>query len=300
MSGTNELLAKYGQAAEYLPLRLRTFAMGLSREEKLRSQEFRLRAGRELSIYISGREKSVSAGERVSCEELQTVLELATGCSVHSAQSSLGKGYVTVHGGHRIGLCGTIVKSHSGDFGIRDLSSVSIRIAKSISYAAEGMIDAVIRDGVFYNTLIISPPGFGKTTALRDLVRRISDKGYRISLVDERGEIAAKHRGVAQFDVGRCTDVLDGIGKAQGAMLMLRAMTPDIIALDEITDACDTEAVEAIANCGVGILATAHGESAGEIFARPSYQRLSRLNVFKLAIILGKNGDVFTHRITEL
>ena len=286
-----ELLKKYGQAVGYLPLRLRGDAMKLSDEEKENASELRLRAGRLMSVCINDREEEL--GEcPVRHEELESVLELATRGSVHSAEASIKKGYITVSGGHRIGLCGTYVKTGA----IRDLSSVCIRIAKPIYTAAEGVISRVLKDGRFLNTIIISPPAHGKTTMLRDLIRRLSDMGFKISLVDERGEIAAKKRGVAQFDVGRCTDIMDGIEKAEGASLMLRSMSPDIIALDEITADEDMNSIVGILNCGVGILATVHGSNAEEVFARPSYQKLKELNVFEKAIILNKKNGEFTYR----
>ncbi len=290
-----ELQRKYGQAVGYLPLRLRGEAMKLSDEEKLGATEFRLRAGRVMSVCIDGREKELGNCP-VRHEELETVLELATRGSVHTAETSIKEGYITVSGGHRIGLCGTFVKTGA----LRDISSVCIRIAKPVLSAAEGVYPNVMYNGKFRNTIIISPPGHGKTTMLRDLVRRLSDAGFRVSLVDERGELAAKRRGMPQFDVGRCTDVLDGIEKARGASLMLRTMSPDIIALDEITAEEDMRAVLNVFNCGVGVLATVHGESVEEVFERPIFRPLRDLKAFESAFILKKETDEFTYSFREI
>ncbi len=290
-----ELSKKYGQAVGYLPFRLREAALKLSEEERARASEIRLRAGRVMSVCIDDSEKEVGDCP-IRHEELESVLELATRGSVHSAEASIRKGYVTVSGGHRIGLCGTYVKTGA----IRDLSSVCLRIAKPIETAAEGVLPRVVKDGRFLNTIIISPPGHGKTTMLRDLVRRLSDSGFRISLVDERCEVAAKRRGTPQFDVGRCTDVMDGIEKAEGASLVLRTMSPDIIALDEITAEEDIQAVETILNCGVGILATVHGTTPDEVFSRPGYQKLCELHVFERAVLLHKKSGEFTYRIMNI
>lgn len=296
MVHTEEALHKFGETIRYLPVRLRDAAIRLSDSEKARIEEFRLRAGRGFSVFSCGEEKVIEEG-KVSVEDIVSVLDLATKSSVHTAQKSIREGFVTVSGGHRIGICGTGIESEGKLSGLRDFSSVSIRVAKSIKDAAEGLESAVVENGRFVNTLIISPPGHGKTTTLRDLIRRLSDSGRRISLVDERGEVAAKHRGMPQFDVGCCTDVIDGIDKAEGALLMLRAMSPEIIALDEITAEADSEAIFHIMNCGVGILATAHGEDAETLFARPAYKKLYRAGVFGKVVVLRREGLKFSKKV---
>ena len=142
--------------------------------------------------------------------------------------------------------------------------------------------------------------GGGKTTLLRELVRKLSDRGLRISLVDERGEIAAKYRGVPQLDVGRCTDVLDGVDKARGSMMLLRTMTPDVIAMDEISDETDCRAVKSIFGCGTGILATAHGKNLSELVRRDTYRELFDMKVFECAVTLEKDGDGFLKRVENV
>lgn len=295
-----DLIVKYGQATECLPPRLRGAAMKLEDSEKIRIEEFRLRAGRKFTVYMQGGEKIVSPGIDVRHEEVRTVLELATQSSVHTAQASIREGYVTVCGGHRIGVCGTAVRTEKNISGLRDFSSVAIRIAKEILGAAEDVERAVVCDDGIKNTIIISPPGCGKTTMLRDLVRRISNQGQRVSLVDERGEIAAKYKGICRFDVGCCTDVLDGAEKAEGALLMLKAMSPDVIALDEITAEKDVAAISSVYNCGVGIIATAHGEGVETLFRRQIYKELKEQGVFKLAVVLKKDGGKYVHTIENI
>lgn len=297
MSDKKEMLRKYGQAVEYLPPRLRDAAQSLTDEEKLLAEEFRLRAGKPFSVTIGGKEIVKNAGTEVRREELQTVLEIATRSSVHTSHSAMKEGYITVFGGHRIGLCGSIVRKGDEISAIREISSVSIRIAKEIKTAAEKLFCEIQNFESMGNTLIISPPGFGKTTMLRDLIRRFSDSGTRISLVDERGEVAAKKSGVPQFDVGRCTDVLDNVKKAEGAMLLLRAMSPEIIAFDEITARDDIGAISSIINCGVGIIATAHGESEASLSKRPLYRELFEMKVFNNIVILKKENGNFSYTL---
>lgn len=288
----------FNEAATFLPRRLRSFAEMLSDEEKRNARELRLRAGVGFSVFANGAERLLS--REITAEDLSDVLELATESSLHCARESVAQGFVTVRGGHRVGLCGSVVKSPDGVSGMRELSSVSIRIAKEIKGASDDIYDAVMRDSVFRNTLIIAPPGGGKTTLLRDLVRSVSDRGVRISLVDERGELAAKYRGVSQLDVGRCTDVLDGIDKARGSMMLLRAMTPDIIAMDEISDEADCKAVRNILGCGTGILATAHGRTLPEILRRDTYRGLFDMKAFECVITLEKDGNGFLKKIEDV
>ncbi len=292
------MIKAFEEAASFLTQKFRTAAEKLSPEEKRNARELRLRAGIGFSVFVNGTEKMVSGS--VTAEDISDVLELATESSLHCARMKLAQGFVTVRGGHRVGLCGTVVKGADGASGIRELSSVSIRIAKEIKGTSDGVYDAVMQNGVFRNTLIVAPPGGGKTTLLRDLVRNLSDGGIRISLVDERGEIAAKYRGVPQLDVGRCTDVLDGIDKARGSMMLLRSMTPDIIAMDEISDAEDCRAVKNIFGCGTGILATAHGRDPAELVRRDTYRELFDMKAFECVITLEKDGNSFLRKVEEV
>ena len=291
---------KFGQAVGYLPPRFRSPALSLSDEEKEEAEELRLRAGQSFYVNIAGREKEIITDSRIRHEELSTVLELATQSSVHTAEASIKQGFVTVFGGHRIGICGTGVVRSGEVSTTKQISSVSIRIAKEFRGIADDVMYSLFSGDAFHNTLIISPPGFGKTTMLRDIVRQVSDGGMRVSLVDERAEIAAKYRGVAQFDVGAHTDILDGIKKTEAAIRMLRTMNPEVIALDEIATPEDVSAIEQICNCGVGIIATAHGKSVQELMERPMFKLLFGLSIFRRAVILKKRGKEYTHDVAVL
>jgi stage III sporulation protein AA len=249
------------------------------------AEEIRLRAGRAPSVLKNGEERQIAGLRKITSEDLDGVLERATGASVHTAQSSIRNGFVSVPGGVRLGLCGSAALRVGEIDGIRRLSSVSIRIPHEMKGCADGIYEP-LTDGGFKSTLIISPPGCGKTTLLRELVRRLSDDGYRVSLCDDRGEVAAVWNGEAQFDVGRCTDVMSDAPKGQTSVMLLRAMNPQILAMDEITAQADVQAAEEAVGCGVQLLATAHAAGTADFQTRPLYRRLMEDKVFKNAVTI--------------
>ena len=296
------LINQYGQAVQLLPPRLRAYAMSVDEKIKLTAREFRLRSGEIPTLLTGMREIPFPCDTKVRHEELATVLDIATGGSVHSSAEQIKAGYLTVTGGHRIGLCGTGVYKNGEISFIKNISSVAIRIAKEFIGVSNGIYEELIKDGGFRNTIIISPPGCGKTTMLRDLIRNLSDGNYRyrISVADERNELAGKYRGHLQFDLGRHTDVMEGMPKSVATMLLLRAMTPDILAVDEITERSDITAIEEAANCGVSLLATAHGNGVESLFKRTLYSRLRQLDIFQYAVVLEMCDGTYKARIEEL
>lgn len=279
----------FDMAAELLPGELRSAARGLPEAHRTRAEEIRLRVGRTAAVLMPDGERPLFAGYRVTGRDLAAVLEIATGASAHTAAESIRRGFVTVRGGCRIGLCGAAITGRGGIEGIRSVSSIAIRIPRQMRNCADGVFQKLTDSG-FVSTLIVSPPGFGKTTLLRELVRRLSDGGQRVSLADERGEVAAVWEGVPQFDVGERTDVLSGASKAESAMLLLRAMNPEIIALDEITAPEDAEAIECAGNCGVSLLATAHAGDVSELTSRELYRKLLEKGIFKRAVVIRRVG----------
>ncbi|WP_298024774.1 stage III sporulation protein AA [uncultured Dysosmobacter sp.] len=296
-------ILRYEDAAAILPNRLRKLALALPEEQRAEAEEFRLRAGRPMTVLLPTGEVPLDAV--VEPEELETLCDLATEFSRYAAAETLREGFLPVRGGFRVGLCGTAVMKDGTNTNLKSFSSAVIRIAREQKGIADTLADRLFRNGAFASTLILSPPGGGKTTLLRDLVRRLSEGTaehgpQRISLIDERGEVAVMYRGEPQMDVGPHTDVLDACPKALGIPMVLRAMNPQIIAVDEITVREDLRAAAMASGCGVGLLATIHAADVAELEQKPLYRQLLEDRVFRLAVRIVRTETGRAYEVEEL
>lgn len=293
----------YVQAAGALPQRLRQEALMLPREDQCRAEEFRLRAGRPMSVVLPEGERVLGRAP-VHSRELDQLVEIASRASLHAVLDQVRRGYLTMAGGHRVGLCGTVSLREGEIHSLSRYSSADVRIARQVKGAADPVRDALCPGGRLTSTLILAPPGMGKTTLLRDLIRQVSDgvgcRPLRVSLADERGEVAALYGGVPQLEVGGRTDVVEGCPKAQGLMLLLRAMNPQVLAADEITAPEDVAALRTAAGCGVTLLATAHGESRADLERRSLYRPLLEEHIVQRLVRIRGTGGQRIYTVEEL
>ncbi|MCD8116705.1 MAG: stage III sporulation protein AB [Oscillospiraceae bacterium] len=266
-------------AAALLPPVLRGAALALGVEERAVCEELRLRRSRPAAALLRGREYVLS-GPPVEEDDLRAVLESATRASLHAAGPQLAEGFIAAPGGVRVGVCGVGVMGVGGLEGLRSFSSLSLRVPRAVPGCARDIWEP-LNQGGFRSTLIVSPPGGGKTTLLRELIRCLSSQGFRVAVADERGEIGAAQSGRPQFDIGPCTDVLTGVPKARAVGMLVRAMNPQIVAMDEITDEADVRALRGGPGCGVRLLATVHGErdrgvaaACRELLTEGAFQRM--------------------------
>lgn len=242
--------------------------------------------------FIKEREKAYSAKR----EEMEALLQHICNYSVYAFSDEIKQGFITVAGGHRVGIAGQVVLEKDETVRtIKHIAYMNIRVSHQIIGAADRVLSYIYEKGVPVNVLIISPPGCGKTTLLRDLIRQISDgnafgRGCCVGVVDERSEIAGSYLGRAQNDVGMRTDVLDACPKVQGMQLLLRSMSPQVIAIDELGGEEDGQALHLAASCGSRIIATVHGEDLWDMAGKATMKKIFWEKIFDCFIVLERQS----------
>ena len=300
------------------PVRLRQILEALPLDFA-RLEEIRMRCGQPILFRIAGKEMGITGSgdltelgssgkldnweklEKIREKELKDTLEIMGGFSLYAAEEELRQGFFTVRGGHRIGVAGRVILKDRQITGLKAASFLNVRVAHEIKGCADQVLPFLYVNGKFVSTLIVSPPGCGKTTLLRDLIRQVSDgssqkagkcsfAGVNVGVADERSELGACYQGVPQNDLGMRTDVLDGCPKAEGMQLLIRSMSPAVVAVDELGKEEDFRAVESVIHCGCTLLATAHGNSLEDIMEQPFFQKLKNMQIFERYIILGRQN----------
>ena len=308
-----------------LPESMRDRIMKLPKKALQQLEEIRIRTNTDTLLISGGREYSLRDGDEITAEVLDEILNRLLDYSYYAYEEELSRGYITIEGGHRVGICGRVTLENGQVHLIKDVSSLNIRRSREITGASEKILGAVLSPAkapaesvsnagipagcggdrspvpsaisgscssaagcgrmVVRNTLIISPPKCGKTTMLRDLARNLSNAGFRIGICDERSEIAGCYDGKTSYDLGPRTDVLDGCPKADGILMLIRAMSPDVVMTDEIGKPEDAAAIRSALSAGVKIITTIHGSSF-EDAAKSAVGGLITDHVFETLIFL--------------
>ena len=254
-------------------------------------EEIRLRVLKPIIIKEHDKETILTVDGQayiLTKEELSKTFEMICSNSIYAYQEELANGFITIQGGHRIGITGKPLYKDSKIYSMKDISSLNIRIARQLLGCADSIIEKIL----YENILIVALPGVGKTTLLRDIIRQISNSGKNVGIVDERSEIASSYKGIPQNDIGIRSDVIDGVYKADGIKMLVRSMKPNYIATDEIGNDDDIEAIKYAINAGVKIIATAHGESIEDLKRRKKLYELVEEKIFQKIIFIDKNRKI--------
>lgn len=295
---TNEACIGGRGVLNVLPLQLRKYMCNISLDG---AEELRLISGKPFSLrysdgvyYLTNKSvlsKNANNAVRVTPRHMEELLEKITKSSLYSVKEEIKNGYITIEGGHRVGLAGTAVTENGSVEFIKNISAMNIRLANEIIGAADAVMGA-IKDGGLKSVLLVSPPCSGKTTMLRDIARSLSYDGYSVAIADERCEIAAMNKSKSSFDLGNTTAVLDNCSKAEAMLMLLRSMSPEVIVTDEIGTPRDAEAIRSVMNSGVAVIASIHGRDIEQLMRRQHISQL--IPMFDTVIVLSRRRGAGT------
>ena len=278
-------------------------ALGQALFDRNKIYEIRLRVNAPLIVIYQGKEyfltlegaltREEAKAYYVKTEDLKEMLEYISGYSLYAFEEEIRQGFLTVVGGHRVGIAGKTILDGNKIKSLKYISYINLRLSHQIKGCASPILPYIIKDRQICHTLIISPPRCGKTTLFRDLIRQVSNgncymPGVSVGVVDERSEIAGSYQGIPQNDLGIRTDVLDCCPKAEGMMMLIRSMSPEVVAVDELGNYEDIHAIESVVHCGCKLFATVHGSSIEDIKRKPLLQRLMQEKIFERYIVLYK------------
>lgn len=258
-------------------------------------EELRVRRGQAIIGRRWDREYIVEP--IVAKDEMEDILERVNKSSLYAWEEEYRRGFITLAGGHRVGLAGKAMLNRGEVRALKDINALNIRFARNV-YGVERALMPYIRtvNGV-ENTLILGAPGVGKTTVLREVIRNLSDgdeinRAYQVAVVDERSELAGMYEGECNLNIGKRSDILDGCPKSQGIQMLIRSMAPEVLAMDELGALEDIVALEEALACGIAVIATMHGKSLADIANRVEMERILDKHLFQTIIILSKNQGV--------